>query len=165
MKKRSIGGRGTLLILLAVADALLLVLLIALYTVGGMQSTLARDALARRFETESGQEEQTRLERLSAVLNGVSYSPASVLEPDGIALFLCNAQDSGGLVSVEVTRLETGERLGLSGLIEPGYRLEYLPCGAQPPRGEHMCLLTLRVYAPDGTYLGEAGRNLLLTVR
>ena len=153
-------------ILLGAVNLILAAGLIALY----FGEITERDPLAKLIGPEirqmtDAQREEARLQLLSEGIRNTYYNPEPELKDGQINLFLSNGDENSYGFSAELTVIETGEAIAQTGVIYPGYRVEQLPCGAEMEKGEYECLLSLLVYAADGTELGRVGRHLTLSVQ
>lgn len=152
----------------------ILVLLIALLlnTCGTKQqgNTLERELAAEMGLLPGMTEEeiQDRLNRTVAEsMMNVSINPTPVF-PSGTQagnIRIENIPGNSCSFTVSVVRSDTGETILSTGIIDPGYYVEYVELDTPLPKGEYSCVAVFTGYDTQTLeQLGQAGTTLLLTV-
>ncbi len=114
------------------------------------------------------EEIQDRLNRKVAesMLN-VSINPTPVF-PDGSSpgnICIENIPGNNYAFTVTIVRSDTGDTLLTTGLIDPGYYVEYLPLDQDLPAGKYICVADFKAYDPETLEeIGSVGTELLVTI-
>lgn len=153
----------------------LLLVIVCLLLLRTCTSEPGPEALERELAAEMGllpgmseEEIQDRLNRKVAesMLN-VSINPTPVFA-DGTSagdLRIENIPGNNYAFTVTIVRSDTGDVLLTTGLIDPGYYVEYLSLDQDLPAGEYLCVANFKAYNPETMEeIGEVGTEILITI-
>lgn len=166
-KRRRIWPKVVLVIAIIV---LIILLLLRACAPKQEENTLERELAAEMGLLPGMTEEeiQDRLNRTVAEsMMNVSINPTPVF-PSGTQagnVRIENIPGNSCSFTVTVVRSDTGETILTTGIIDPGYYVEYVELDTPLPKGEYSCVAVFTGYDTQTLeQLGQAGTTLLLTV-
>lgn len=163
MSKRSLKWLGLLAL---AAIAALIALGVALWRDAANEES-RRAELANRAGVTEDMDDALALEKYELLaaeaMRHVSFAGEMTAENGRVGLMLENGAENACDITLELIRVDTGETLLSTGLIKPGYYVDYAKADSLPDAGEHACVARLRFF-DNKLPLGEAGRHVLLLV-
>lgn len=169
MKKASIRRLRRACVALVLLDMALIVLLVWAVLDDRAAESRRRDALAQRIGADAAANEAEREEIYAQAVGealGMIGMLSEVKARDGWAqIDLSNSAASAYAVQMTLVLAENGDSLGQTGMIDPGYYLDWFQLERELAPGSYHCLARCAFYAADsGAYLGSAARQVLLAV-
>lgn len=132
---------------------------------GGMQFLLEVQQAARRMPTVL--EDEQIVEELDASLAGVCAAGEMTADSSGRCLArIENKPENENSARVQIVRIATGEVLFESGLIDPGYYVEYINLNTKLRAGWYPCRVVWEFYDFDTLQpVGKAAQSAVLIVQ
>lgn len=131
---------------------------------GGMQFLLETQQAARRMPTVL--EGEQVVDELDASLAGVGAASEMMADSSGRCLArIENKPENENSARVQIVRTATGEVLYESGLIDPGYYVEYIDLNTKLRAGWYPCRVVWEFYDPATLQpVGKAAQSAVLIV-
>jgi len=157
------------------AAILLVVDILALAAIGCMvyakrQGTVRERAAVERRICVTEEMGAAEVEEKYALAIEEAYGKISLRNPmqiqgGEIGVFLSNGEGNSCAVSMELVLLESGETIVQTGIVEPGWRVEYLTAQKELQAGEYHCLARMTLYdMRSGVEMGRMAQQVLLKV-
>lgn len=133
------------------------------------QGTSKRQGIEGQLEGKTAEEIQAELDR--TVEEGMfNISIASVVQfPDGASegeLRIENVPGNRYLMSVQITRDDTGEQIYQTDMIEPNHHIQWDKLAVDLPAGQYPCTATFFAYDPETEELfGQAAAKIEIDVQ
>ena len=170
--KKNKKRRDRLLAAAVLVLVILLLLLLRSCSGSGSQQAPKRErdpnAQVGQYEGKTEAEIQAELDKIveegmfNISINSTVFLPSG---KDEAELRIENIAANHHLMSVELTRDDTGEVLYTSGLIEPGYHIQSVPLNVVLPQGTYAATALFTAYDPDTEDpVGQAAAQITIEV-
>lgn len=129
-----------------------------------------RDALARQMRLPSNVDDaalQTaQMAELGKMYRHVTLYSEAICTDGKLNIMLSNGEENQYAVRMELLLFETGELIGYTDLVDPGWRVEDMDVLLPLAPGNYQCLARLHFYTLDGTaLLGTMGRHVQMKMQ
>ena len=156
-------------LLLVLLDAVLAAVLGIGILIGNKSETGIRDAAARYVGETPAMTEEERQElyaiAVGTALREVTLRSEVTAENGRLPIRLSNGEGNGCAVSMRLLEPATGTVWCETGLLEPGWHLDYVTVNHTPEKGTHYLLAQLSFYVqPGDIHIGSAARQVLARV-